>query len=157
MHRIRSALILVGLLSVGGPASAVQPDYQREARYAEDLRHGTLVGEVLELQADERPFANLFSRPEQPTADAVILVHGRGLSPNWPSVIQPLRIGLTQSGRATLSLQMPVLARGSDYWQYTQIFPQAMPRLRAAVRFLRQQGYQRIHLVAHSCGAQMVM
>lgn len=152
-----SRLVLLALLLNLAPAAADSPDYERERHHADALRHGRLDGEPLELRADGRSFFNLFTETDGPARGAVIVLHGRGLHPDWPAVVRPLRVGLARRGWATLAMQMPVLAKGAEYADYVRIMPLAGPRLEAGIRYLRQQGFERIHLVAHSCGAQMTM
>jgi pimeloyl-ACP methyl ester carboxylesterase len=97
---------------------------------------------------------------ETPAADgsserAVIVMHGTGVHPNWPTVVLPLRVGLTESGWHTLSIQMPVLANEADYKDYPPIYDWVPGRIDAAIEYLQAQGAKSIVLVAHSQGATM--
>ena len=87
----------------------------------------------------------------------MVLLHGRGLHPDGENTTRPLRTALPARGWHTLSLQMPVLAKDAKYYDYVPVFPEAVPRIEAAVRHLRSQGFKRIVLIAHSCGAHMAM
>jgi len=91
----------------------------------------------------------------QPAKGTVILLHGRGLHPNWPKVIYPLRTGLPEKGWNTLSIQLPVLNNEASFYDYLDILPEAHPRIDAAIRYLKQHGKNNIILLAHSCGVHM--
>jgi hypothetical protein len=87
----------------------------------------------------------------------VLIMHGRGFHPDWADTVNPLRVGLVERGYSTLSLQMPVLARDAKYYDYVPIFPYAHARIEAGIRFLRDNGYAKVVLLAHSCGVHMAM
>ncbi|MCW8928501.1 MAG: alpha/beta hydrolase family protein, partial [Gammaproteobacteria bacterium] len=55
------------------------------------------------------------------------------------------------------SLQMPVMEKEAKYFDYVPLFPEAYPRIEAAIAYLREQGIEKIVLIAHSCGAHMAM
>ena len=85
-----------------------------------------------------------------------VVIHGTGVHPNWADVIQPLRVGLTEQGWHTLSIQMPVLANEASHDDYTAVFPEAPARIDAAVRYLKKEmGVKRVVLIAHSLGSSM--
>ena len=84
-------------------------------------------------------------------------MHGRGFHADWPENIGPLRVGLSEAGWQTLSLQLPVLEKTAKYFDYLPVLPEAGPRLDAAIAYLSEQGISPIILLAHSCGAHMAM
>lgn len=86
---------------------------------------------------------------------AVILMHDGERHPDWPEVISPLRRGLAEQGYATLSLQMPILPRGAPLSAYRPMLDEAVPRIRAGMKFLRDKGHTDITLVGHGMGAAM--
>ena len=86
-----------------------------------------------------------------------MILHGRGMHPDWTQVAGPLRIALPEQGWSTLSLQMPVLGKEASFYDYVPVFPEAGPRIDAGIEFLREQGVKRIVLIAHSCGVHMSM
>ena len=83
------------------------------------------------------------------------LPSGRVWSPDWQDAIQPLRVGLTEHGWNTLSIQMPVLEKTAKYFDYLPVFPAAVGRIEAAIAYLKEQGNKRIVVLAHSCGFHM--
>ena len=133
---------------------AMSADYEREKHWADEIIPSLVIGNPVFLQTSHgRKFLNLYTETAQAKA-AVIVVHGRGIHPDW-GLIGVLRTRLADQGYTTLSVQMPVLlaeARGDDY---LPDFPEAGGRLAAAVAFLQEKGYKKIALVSHSMGARM--
>ena len=135
---------------------AGEPDYAREERLANQIVDAILDGDPEWLVAGDREFLTLLTESDD-LAHAVIILHGRGFHPDWADAINPLRVGLAENGFATLSMQMPVLHKDAKYYDYVPIFPYAHIRIEAGIEFLREQGYRKIILLAHSCGAHMAM
>jgi len=132
------------------------PDYQREARLAEQIVDMILDGDPVWLQANQREFLGIYTEAEE-GAPAVLILHGRGFHPNWADAVFPLRVGLVERGYSTLSLQMPVLEKDSSYYDYLPIFGFAHARIEAGIEFLRERGHSSVILLAHSCGVHMAM
>ncbi len=114
----------------------------------------------MERPSTSRVNAARFSPSRPASADgstrkAAIVMHGTGVHPNWPTVMQPLRVGLTESGWHTLSIQMPVLANEAEHAAYAAIYDWVPGRIDAAVAHLRKQGFQTVVLIAHSQGSTM--
>lgn len=131
-------------------------DLQREERWADQIVDAILVGEPVWLDASGHRFLTIFTRAEKTDVQrAVLLVHGVGVHPDWPDVINPLRERLPDHGWATLSLQMPVLDTETDVNGYYPIFPEVLPRIDAGLQFLRNQGYRSVVIAGHSLGSQM--
>jgi pimeloyl-ACP methyl ester carboxylesterase len=84
-----------------------------------------------------------------------VIVHGIGVHPNWPQVVYPLRTALPAEGWSTLSVQMPVLPNEATDADYAPLMAAAAPRLDAAVDYLKEQGAERVVIIAHSLGATM--
>ena len=133
-------------------------DREREARLVDEIEANLFDGEVVSLM----PGATTFAAVEMPsqtdsTRGGVILLHGRGFHADWPENIGPLRVGLSEAGWYTLSLQMPVLEKSAKYFDYLPVLPEAMPRIDAALAHLKDQDISPVVLLAHSCGAHMAM
>ncbi len=156
MERHLVPLLLIGYLLLPSQASA--SDLTREQRIHDQIVDAIFDGEPLMLNAAGHNFlaVHMLSEAEEKKGAAIIL-HGRGLHPNHENVVQPLRVGLAERGWDTLALQMPVLDKEAKYYDYVTIFPEAYPRLEAAISYLLDQGVERIVLIAHSCGAHMAM
>lgn len=149
-------IILTGLfLTTQG---ALASDLGREKRLAEQTEELIFDGEVIYLQSGDHEFMNVYMEAAtEPVRGAAIILHGRGFHPNWDKVVRPLRIGLTENGWTTLSMQMPVLEKDAKYYDYLPIMPEAFPRIEAGIDYLKKEGYEKIVLIAHSCSVHMVM
>lgn len=156
---------LAGLVAVciaqGAYASKTGPvpDLAREQRLAEQIVDGILDGEPVWLDdaIAARKFLAIYTEAETEAKGTVILMHGRGMHPDWADTIGPLRVSLTEHGWNTLSIQMPVLPKDTKYYDYVPIFPAAFPRIEAAVKFARANGAERVVWFAHSCSVHMTM
>ncbi|HET7158167.1 MAG TPA: DUF3530 family protein [Burkholderiales bacterium] len=134
-------------------AACAQADYAREQRWAEEIVPALLVGDAVRLASSGRTFLGIYAA-SRASAPGVIIVHGRGMHPDW-NLINVLRSQLADQGYATLSIQMPVLAADAPTERYATLFPEAAERLAAAVRLLREKGHAQIAIVSHSLGARM--
>jgi hypothetical protein len=148
-------VILTALLTA---AAGRASDLQREQRLADEIVEAILDGEPVTLTANKHDFLGIYTESvTEPALGAAIILHGRGMHPDWAQVAGPLRIALPEQGWSTLSLQMPVLAKDASFYDYEAVFPEAGPRIDAAIEYLRAQGIPRIALIAHSCGVHMSM
>ena len=147
---------LIGLLFAS--SFALASDLAREKRLAEQNEELIFDGEVIYLESAGHEFMNVYMETEaEKVKGAVIILHGRGFHSDWPKVVRPLRIGLTEDGWDTLSMQMPVLEKQAKYYDYVPILSEAIPRIETGIDFLKEQGYKKIILIAHSCSSHMVM
>ena len=137
--------------------SLIASDELREARLVEEIETNLFDGEVISLGSDDEQFAAVEMISEDLPRGGIILLHGRGFHADWPENIGPLRVGLSEAGWQTLSLQLPVLEKAAKYFDYLPVLPEAGPRLDAAIAHLSEQGISPIILLAHSCGAHMAM
>ena len=138
------------------PASA--QDLERERRLEAEIADAILDGEPVHLDAGGHSFLGIHTEADGGgPRRAVIVLHGRGLHPDWAQVAAPLRVELPEHGWETLSLQMPVLERSARYYDYVPVFPAAFPRIRAGIEYLRAREVRTIVLAAHSCSVHMAM
>lgn len=115
------------------------------------LREMPLKGEKLQLNVGGEEVFALF-RAARPGSGrgGVVLLHDRGSYLDDPGVIHPLRLGLSDHGWATLSIQLPVPegeTAGIDW------LDKAQPRVAAAVNELQNRNIGNIVLVGHGLGA----
>jgi len=137
-------------------APAVGSDTAKEKRWADQIVDTLIDGDAFWLEAHTTKFLGIYTESKtKPAKGAVIVIHGTGVHPDWKDVIQPLRIGLTEQGWATLSVQMPILGNEAKYNDYAPLFPEIPPRMQASVEYLKTKGYTKIAVVGHSFGAQM--
>ena len=137
---------------------AESADQEREDRLTEEMETNLFDGDVISLLPDAGTFAAVEMESQaDSTRGGIILLHGRGFHADWPENIGPLRVGLSEAGWHTLSLQMPVLEKSAKYFDYLPVLPEALPRIDAAIAHLSDQGISPVVLLAHSCGAHMAM
>jgi hypothetical protein len=150
--------LLILATALAGSTAARASDLAREQRLAEQIVDAILDGEPVTLTADGHEFLGIYTQSEtDPPLGGTIILHGRGTHPDWSQVAGPLRTGLPAHGWNTLALQMPVLEKDASYYDYVPVFPEAIPRIEAGIRYLREQGIKRIVLIAHSCSVHMSM
>ncbi len=142
-------LVLPGLLSAS--------DVAREKRLSDQIVDAIFDGDPLFLSADGHQFLSIYMEASEPSTRAVLLIHGRGYHPDWENVTRPLRVGLTEHGWNTLSIQMPVLEKDAKFYDYIPVFPEGLPRIDAALAYLKEQGNEDVVMLAHSCGVHMAM
>lgn len=147
-----SKILLLGIWVL--PVSANTPDLVREARLAGEFVDAIMDGEALELSDGKNQFVAIYTEAEDAKGTALIL-HGRGFHPDWGTVIQPLRVGLTEHGWNTLAIQLPVLNKTAKYNDYIPLFGDAIPRIEAAIAYVKAQTDNPLVVVAHSCGSHM--
>jgi len=116
-------------------------DLQTSQRLEAGWRNAVdLDGEVVTLPGADRSFVAIH-RPQtrdQPNG-AIVLLHGRGTNADSHEVIRPLRIGLSEAGWDTLSLQLPVTFpnAGPDAWLDNA--DQIVAGLQSALDWLKQR------------------
>jgi len=132
-------------------------DLEKEKRWAEQVTDSLLDGEAHYLNDGKSDFLSLVTENEEGESPfGAVVIHGTGVHPNWVDVIQPLRVGLTEIGWHTVSIQMPVLPNEATHDDYTVVFPEAPARIDAAVSYLKKEmGVKRVVLIAHSLGSSM--
>lgn len=146
-------IFFIGIcLSNGAFAS----DMAKEKRWADQVVDGLIVGDAAWLKAGDNKFLGIYAEHETDKPNgAAIVMHGIGVHPDWPDVIQPLRSELPAHGWATLSIQMPILSNEADYKEYAPLYTEVPARINAAKTFLKKQGYKNIVLIGHSLGSGM--
>ena len=153
MKKVLTAVLMVGVSWATGTAASY---LEKEERWASQIVGFLMDGDAVYLNDGRSEFLAL----ETPAADgsttrAAVIMHGTGVHPDWPTVVQPLRVGLTDANWHTLSIQMPVLANEAEDADYPAIYDGVPGRIDAAIEYLKGQGAQSIVLVAHSQGATM--
>ena len=154
---IRAVVALAAMLALAGEvAAAVVADIARETRWANEVVPQLVVGDAVWLATPQHPrVLALYTKAPAATRNAVIVVHGLGVNPDW-NLIGVLRTTLADQGFVTLSVQMPVLAADAPRDDYQALFADAGERLTTAVAWLHDNGYAHVAVVSHSLGAAMV-
>ena len=155
--RLKKYLIAVVALSAGvAPPAVIASDLEREQRLVSEMEANLFDGEVIYLNDGARDFAAALIVAEE-AKGSVVLLHGRGVHPDWQDVVGPVRVALAEAGWNTLSAQMPVLDKGMKYYDYVPLFPESFKRIEAAIGYMRENFEGPVVLLAHSCGAHMAM
>ncbi|MGB5706426.1 MAG: DUF3530 family protein [Arenicellales bacterium] len=156
--RVFATYGLVFLLAIGFVSAQAQTfsDTDKETRWAEQVSETLFDGEVVWLLAGQHEFLAIEMRPDSGAVkNAVIVVHGIGVHPNWEQVIRPVRVQMAEAGWVTFSIQMPILPNEATALEYQPLFDEVPARFSAAIRFLKENGAENIVIVSHSLGAAM--
>ena len=141
-------------LAVANAAS--KSDRAKEKRWESQIVDSLLVGEAVQLTAGGVEFLGLYAESHTDMdKGGVIIMHGIGVHPAWPDVVDPLRMTLPDLGWHTLSIQMPILENEAEGEDYIPLFDEVPGRVAAAVKFLQDKGVAPVMVVAHSLGASM--
>lgn len=158
MHRALCLLsVAVALFFVTAFFPTWGSDLAKEKRWAEQVIDQLFDGEAVWLTADGLEFLGLYMPAASEPKGGVILLHGVGVHPDWPQVINPLRVGLAEEGWNTLSVQMPILRNDAELKEYLPLYAEVPPRTQAAIRYLEEQDGHPIFVVGHSLGVAMAM
>jgi len=154
---MRKSIISLFIMLLGlNSTPLLGSDIAKEKRWADQIVDSILVGDAVWLKAGNHKFLSIYTENDTDNAKgAILLLHGSGVHPNWPDVIQPLRSELPSYGWATLSIQMPILANDAKYPEYAPLIKDVPARINAALNYLKSQRYQNIIIVAHSLGTNM--
>ena len=153
--RLFVLLAVIAILPVGGLQAS---DLEKEKRWADQIVDALLDGEAVYLNDGRSDFLAIETEATSDgSGKAAVVMHGTGVHPDWPTVVQPLRVGLAEAGWHTLSIQMPVLANDVEHAAYAAIYDEVPGRIGAAVSYLRAKGFGKVVLIAHSQGATMTM
>jgi len=156
--RLRLLLLLLCALSFPAHGQPTTSNLEREKNWADQVVDTVVVGDPVWLTNRGHPFLTLYAPPAAPgSRTAVILLHGRGVHPAW-GLINKLRADIAESGFHTLSLQLPILTADAPLGSYGPTLPEAIERINAGIRFLRDsKGVQHFLMLGHSSGANTAL
>ncbi|MFT6303747.1 MAG: pimeloyl-ACP methyl ester carboxylesterase [Granulosicoccus sp.] len=146
-------LLLLLCLLLPLPLLATNAD--REQRWIDQTVNNIFDGMPVFLDAKGHRFLGIYTESETVSTKGMIVLHGTGLHPDWEQVVQPIRVGMTEHGWNTLSIQLPLLEKSAAYENYVPLYPEVPARMLAATEYLIDQGLDTIVVVAHSQGATM--
>jgi len=130
-------------------------DLKKEKRWRDQIVDALMDGEAIDLHDGQHSFLAIYTKGDGSHKTGLIIMHGTGIHPDYPSVINPLRVGLSEKGWNTLSLQLPVLPNEADMKDYEPLIPQAATRIKSGVEYLKQTGNKHIVIIGHSLGSTM--
>ena len=151
--KISYSLILVFFILTDIYADII-PSKVREENINNQIIEYIFDADVIKISSRIENNFNLISNQNSESKYSILLLHGRGLYPTEPNVIDPLRISFVEEGIDTYSLQLPVLDKGESYNEYKQIFKYSDARITSAINFIEPK---KLIIVAHSCGAHMLI
>jgi pimeloyl-ACP methyl ester carboxylesterase len=152
MNKLNSILLLLAFVF---SSTIYASDLAKEKRWADQVVDAILDGDAVWLNDGTSEFLGIYTEAAEDKGRSVIVMHGTGIHPDWQQVIQPLRVGLTEHGWNTLSIQMPILPNEAEYREYAPLYDEVAPRINAAIEYLKGNGSKQIVLVGHSQGATM--
>ena len=129
------------------------PNKQREDSINNQIIEYLFDADISKLSSSLEDNYNLVMNKNDSSQYSVLLLHGRGLYPTEPNVMEPLRTAFIDQEISTFSLQLPVLEKGKSYYDYKNIFKYSDERITSAINFI--QSHELI-IIAHSCGAHML-
>lgn len=130
-------------------------DLEKEKRWRDQIVDALMDGEAIDLHDGQHNFLAIYTAGESNRKTGLIIMHGTGIHPDYPNVINPLRVGLAEKGWNTLSLQLPVLPNEADMKDYEPLIPQAATRIRSGIEYLKQAGNEHVFIIGHSLGSTM--
>jgi len=146
----------LSLLLAFAETPSLASDTAKEKRWADQIVDGLMDGEAVWLEAGKTKFLGIYTETAiKPAKGAVIILHGAGVHPDWPDLVNPLRVHLPEHGWSTLSLQMPILANEAKEDDYAPLFPEIAPRMNAAIAYLKAKGVKTFVVAGWSMGAAM--
>ena len=133
---------------------AVEPDYEREKRWADQILPSIMTGEPVWIeQKNGHKFLSIYTKVEN-AKGAIIIGHGRGWNPDW-EMYGELRVLLSEMGYSTLAIQLPVLGSGAKIGDYIPTYPDSSERYHISAKWLIKRAYKNVSIVSHSLGATM--
>ena len=149
------SFIFLSMLSITASSLTFASDKEKEKRWAEQISDALLDGDAIHLNDGTANFLAIDTRADDPKDVGVIVIHGIGIHPDWPTIVQPLRVQLAADGWNTLSLQMPILNNDASAEDYKPLMKEVPARIDAGIRYMYKHGAKKIVLIAHSLGAEM--
>ena len=131
----------------------VSPSKQREDSINNQIIEYLFDADIVKLSSSLENNFNLVMNRNDSSQYSVLLLHGRGLYPTEPNVMEPLRTSFIDQEISTFSLQLPVLEKGKSYYDYKNIFKYSDERISSAINFIQSH---KLIIIAHSCGAHML-
>ncbi len=151
-------LIPLLLATILLPASLSAANQAEEQRMSEQLIGPNIQGEAHWLKAGDERFLAIFQKSvANERLGGAILLHDAGESADDPALIGPLRHYLALRGWDTFALQLPRPVDPLSKTDRAEAASLSLERLRAAVKFLTDQGIKPLVLVGHGLGAEMAL
>jgi alpha/beta superfamily hydrolase len=133
-------------------------DAKREADFASEIGKSVLLGKQVWLESSGHKFLGLYTETDKKLSKGtVIILHDQGGHPNQLALIKNLRSQLPDHNWSTLSLQMPIREMGAGEEEYYSLFPEALSRIEAGIKYVKESKVDNIVLVGYGLGALMAI
>ena len=132
----------------------ITPDYARETNLNYQSESTSFDAEFRTLSSNKGEKFNLLYHEDESKDQAILLLHGRGLYPNEPLVMNPL-IDILNKEYNVYSIQLPVLKKNATYYEYVKLFGYSDSRIKKTLNYIELTS-SKIIVIAHSCGAHML-
>ena len=132
----------------------ITPDYARETSLNYQSESTSFDSEFTTLLSNKGEKFNLLYHEDESKDQAILLLHGRGLYPNEPLVMNPL-IEILNKEYNVYSIQLPVLKKNATYSAYVKLFSYSDSRIKKTLNYIETTS-SKIIVIAHSCGAHML-
>lgn len=138
--------------------TSLASDAKREADFADEIAKTKYPGKMLWLEAERQKFLGLYTETERKSnKGTVIVLHDQGGHPNQRQLIKSLRTFLPEHNWSTLSLQMPLREIDANETDYYALFPEALARIQAGIKYLQDNKTETIILAGYGLGAMMAV
>ena len=153
LFRKKNYFLIIPFLFASNLLADSFPNHSRENNINEQITSFVFDSDIIELSSQLENKFNLVSHINS-SDTSILLLHGRGLHPTEPNVINPLRTHLLDKNYNVYSLQLPVLSKGKTYNDYFEMFSYSDARIQSSIDYI---GPKKIFIIAHSCGAHMLL
>ena len=132
----------------------ITPDYARETSLNYQSESTSFDSEFTTLLSNKGEKFKLLYHEDESKDQAILLLHGRGLYPNEPLVMNPL-IEILNKEYNVYSIQLPVLKKNATYSEYVKLFSYSDSRIKKTLNYIETTS-SKVIVIAHSCGAHML-
>ena len=132
----------------------ITPDYARETSLNYQSESTSFDAEFRTLFSKKVEKFNMLYHKDESKDQAILLLHGRGLYPNEPLVMNPL-IEILNKEYNVYSIQLPVLKKNATYSEYVKLFSYTDSRIKKTLNYIEPTSSS-IVVIAHTCGAHML-
>ena len=113
----------------------ITPDYARETSLNYQSESTSFDSEFTTLLSNKGEKFNLLYHEDESEDQAILLLHGRGLYPNEPLVMNPL-IEILNKEYNVYSIQLPVLKKNATYSEYVKLFSYSDSRIKKTLNYI---------------------
>jgi len=156
---IISQLAIVFIILCLHSPIAISTNYYLEEQISRTLQKEVDQKEIVWLESDNSPKSLALFKESQGIDEvgSVLILADLNHHPDWPHIIQPLRIDLANHGWNTLSPQMPVKEKQASPIQLDKIYKIAEKRIKSAIDYLKNNKNPNIVIIGQRQSANIVI